>query len=225
MKSAKFYVYLHKRRDTGEVFYVGKGCGSRANCLRGRNLYWNRIYAAHGRSVEIVAYFWLETDALAFEQTLIAEQKALGVALANLTNGGEGECGWHHSEEAKKKMKEAATGRTITAEVRAKLSAALKGREVTEQHRRKLSEANLARFSTPEGRKNASECQIGRTFSPEHRANLSASRKGKSVKPPTAAARLAMSEAQKRRFTRPEEIAKLRLPRGPRAKACEVLSG
>lgn len=43
-----FYTYLHRRNDTGQVFYVGKGKGQRAHDKYKRSAHWKRIVAKHG---------------------------------------------------------------------------------------------------------------------------------------------------------------------------------
>ena len=66
---SRFYVYRHIRADTGEVFYVGKGCFrknrketfERANADHSRNKFWAAIVKrAGGFESEIV--MMLDTD-------------------------------------------------------------------------------------------------------------------------------------------------------------------
>ena len=49
-----FYVYVHKKKTNGEVFYVGKGSGKRAWSAFGRNSMWKRTADKYGWLVEIV---------------------------------------------------------------------------------------------------------------------------------------------------------------------------
>ncbi len=49
-----FYVYLHKKKTTGEVFYVGKGCRDRAWTKTRRNEDWHVVVEECGYFVEIV---------------------------------------------------------------------------------------------------------------------------------------------------------------------------
>lgn len=49
-----FYVYLHKKKTNGEVFYVGKGCGPRAWTKARRSSEWNEVVEKYGYFVEIV---------------------------------------------------------------------------------------------------------------------------------------------------------------------------
>ena len=59
-----FYVYLHTRNDTGEIFYVGKGKKSRASSKRGRNDYWNNIVTkAGGFTSKLIAIKLSELEA------------------------------------------------------------------------------------------------------------------------------------------------------------------
>lgn len=48
-----YYVYLHRKKTTGEVFYVCKGCEMRAWISSGRNEFWKRVVDKHGLVVEI----------------------------------------------------------------------------------------------------------------------------------------------------------------------------
>lgn len=43
-----FYVYVHKKKTNGEVFYVGKGSGKRAWSAFGRNSLWKRTADKYG---------------------------------------------------------------------------------------------------------------------------------------------------------------------------------
>lgn len=111
----RHYVYLHRRNDTGEVFYVGKGssrmrlkriCYERAHLVH-KNPAWQRVVAkAGGFTVEVVAHFITDDDAQAHEKALIAQygRRDLGRGrLVNFTDGGDGHCGIITSEELRHK--------------------------------------------------------------------------------------------------------------------------
>lgn len=80
----KYYTYIHKRGDTGEVFYVGKGTGRRAWWkFHQDNKKWCRITQAHGYSIHIVNRWATELEALHDEMDLQHWYQAQGCDLAN----------------------------------------------------------------------------------------------------------------------------------------------
>lgn len=166
MAKAKFYVYVHRRADTGEAFYVGKGSGSRATSTQGRPKFWKNVKGAHGLAVEIVAMFWDEQPAFDHERALIAECRAAGERLTNCTDGGEGASGAKRTEETKRLLSEANKGKRLgmkaSPETRAKQSAVRKGRKQPPE-----AVARVAAFHT------------GRKRSAETLAKMSAALKGK----------------------------------------------
>lgn len=85
-----YYVYIHTRLDTGEVFYVGKGNGYRAFDKSGRNIWWNRIANKTEWISSIVQDNMSEDDAYLLEMWLIAKFRHNGVKLCNISDGGEG---------------------------------------------------------------------------------------------------------------------------------------
>lgn len=98
------YVYIHRRNDTGEPFYIGKGSGRRAFVSRSRTAHWKRIVAKCGLKVDIVLTDLSEKDALDAEILLISmvgrADKGAG-PLINYTDGGEGTSGRPMSEKAR----------------------------------------------------------------------------------------------------------------------------
>lgn len=75
-----YYVYLHRRGDNNEVFYVGKGKNGRYKSKAGRNNWWTNVVDKCGFSAEIVecglseqAAFDLEVELILFyrERTII----------------------------------------------------------------------------------------------------------------------------------------------------------
>lgn len=98
----KYYVYVHKRNDTGKVFYVGKGTGNRFKNKRGRNAHWERIVEKHGFTAEIIKSGLSSDQAMVEEIALI---KKIGREnLCNKTDGGEGTPGRVVKESTRKKM-------------------------------------------------------------------------------------------------------------------------
>lgn len=161
-----FYVYVHRKATTGEIFYVGKGTGYRAYEF-GRNRHWDNTVKKHGYTVETVETGLQEWYALELEINLIAYhgRKDLGLGkLVNMTDGGDGtsgrklteeakntlrsymmgktiNMGHTHSEATKKKMSESHTGKTISPEHIAKLTASHKSKPLSDEHKRRISES------------------------------------------------------------------------------------
>lgn len=98
----KFCVYLHKRPD-GSVFYIGKGTYYRAHDFsqRRRTLHHRNVTAKHGIANIVVEVQWCESEESAFglERELIAKHRLAGMALVNLTDGGEGASGRRFTPE------------------------------------------------------------------------------------------------------------------------------
>ena len=85
-----YYTYLHRRRDTNAVFYIGKGSGQRAWSNTGRNQWWQRICLKHGFDTEVLAHWPTESEAFDHERLLISCFQDLGCELVNQTSGGDG---------------------------------------------------------------------------------------------------------------------------------------
>ena len=69
----KYYVYEHIRKDTDQVFYVGKGQGNRAFDKNNRSPEWNKIVSEIEYKIKIVQDNMEEKDAYALENQLIFE--------------------------------------------------------------------------------------------------------------------------------------------------------
>lgn len=162
-----FYTYIHMRNDTGAVFYVGKGQGARAQSA-GRSKHWHNIVKKHGHTVSVIEHFDDEADAFAHERYLIASFRALGVALCNFTDGGEGSSGWVPSAETRAQMSSSHKGHVHSAEHRAKIGAAANG------HTNFLGHTH-----TIEAKAKMSTAHKGVPKSSAHRAKISTANKGK----------------------------------------------
>ena len=100
-----YLVYQHRKADTNEIFYVGKGKKRRSTQLYGRNQYWYRTVNKHGFYAEILVKDIDEEFALLIEKEAIDVYKKRGIKLVNITDGGEGSSGYKHTEEHKVKLK------------------------------------------------------------------------------------------------------------------------
>lgn len=112
----KYYVYGHYKKTTGEIFYVGKGCGYRAwrGDMKGRprNGLWRRIADKHGYRVEILKDELDESSAFELERELIALHGRRDLktgTLANMTDGGEGVSGHKYTPTTERLAKNAAS--------------------------------------------------------------------------------------------------------------------
>lgn len=88
-------VYQHRRKDTGEIFYIGIGeTRSRAYDKTGRNDIWKRIAQETEYTVEIIKNNISREEAKNIERTLISElgriDKKTGI-LSNKSKGGGGD--------------------------------------------------------------------------------------------------------------------------------------
>ena len=121
-------VYFHRRKDTGEVFYVGYGSIKRPTAKDGRSEFWWNIVNKIGYDVEIVHTDLTWEEACKLEIKYIKEfgRRDLGLGnLVNMTDGGDGltnitkktrtklskaltgisnAAGYTHTEEARKVM-------------------------------------------------------------------------------------------------------------------------
>jgi hypothetical protein len=125
-----YYVYIHRRKDNNEVFYVGKGKGKRAYSTSGRNKYWRNVYNKAGRTVEIVEKELSEASAFLLEIELIKFYRECNTTLTNITDGGEGCSGVFPNEETRAKLSFAAFTRIRprhTQETKEKMSKTRKG--------------------------------------------------------------------------------------------------
>lgn len=84
----RFCVYAHIRKDTNEIFYIGKGNSARPNQKNSRNKYWHNIVNKHGYIVVILIKNLTDDESYNYEQWIIS---MLGNEnLCNLSGGGRG---------------------------------------------------------------------------------------------------------------------------------------
>jgi len=175
-----FYVYEHIRLDTMKPFYVGKGSGTRAYRKDGRNQYWHNVVNKHGYIVNIVAENLDEEMAFLAEIEKIDQLRRIGIALTNMTDGGEGTSGYVFKTEVISRRTASRANLICSEETRKKMSESHKGRE-SPMHGKKHSSETLSKMvaslvaSYADGTraKKISEALKGRVFSEEHKEKLS----------------------------------------------------
>jgi len=118
----EYYVYVHRKKTDGTIFYVGKGCGKRA-WSKARSVHWKRVVQKHGFTVEIIHSGLQEWYAFELEKEMILRIGRLNDKTGPLVNHSEGGCGGYNSS---------------SKEVSTKISEALKNRSKTNEHRENL---------------------------------------------------------------------------------------
>ena len=140
-KKNKYYVYLYRRKDNNDVFYVGKGCGNRCKNINDHNQYCQNISNKYGFIIEKIKENISEEEALQLEKDTISyyiNDLGYSIALENKRNrnsehflcnhtlGGEGNYGCRRmSDEEREKRRQNLLGDKNIAkrpEVREKLS-------------------------------------------------------------------------------------------------------
>lgn len=137
------YVYLHRRKSDGSIFYVGAGKGSRCRAKCGRSKFWLATVTKHGLVIELLKTGMTFDESRAFEIETIKRLREEGERLCNMTDGGEGLNGLKHRQDTKAKISAnnigKNSGKTHTAEARKKMSAARTGGKRSDETKAKMS--------------------------------------------------------------------------------------
>lgn len=166
----KFYTYLHRKADTGEIFYVGKGKDMRFCSANKRNKHWQNVVHKHGFIAQIILNNLTEKSAFESERSLIALFKLTGKKLVNKTDGGEGPSGMKHTDETKAKWSLAKLGKkrgNYSSDHKRKISESLKGRLVSEETKLKISQATKIAMQFPEVKQKMIDAKLGK-HRPKH---------------------------------------------------------
>ena len=90
-------------------------------------------------------------EANLLEVSLIRKYKELGICY-NITDGGEGACGYKHTEESKKKISSRSKGKKIPEYIKILVSERFKGVALTEEHKLKISIALRGKSKSEEAK-------------------------------------------------------------------------
>lgn len=188
MEENKFYVYIWYYKDTGEVFYVGKGCGNRYKQLsQSRNSYFKNIISSEKENVAVRFYkeHLLEQDAFNIEKELIHFYWQKNECKANFHEGGcGGNTGNYDNPERSRKISEAAKkrigplngmyGKHQSEETKKKLSEInlAKHKVLSPEHKQALIKANTGRVKTEEEKEKLREANLGKKMSPESKQKM-----------------------------------------------------
>ena len=122
----EFYVYMYRRSDTNDVFYIGKGKGYRAEMINGHNDHCIKIANKYGFSIDYVKKDISEQEAFDLERELIHKyvndygysieiegmrDRSNPHNLCNHTMGGEGNAGFKWDDEHKELFRQQTTAR------------------------------------------------------------------------------------------------------------------
>ena len=164
-------VYQHRRKDTNEIFYVGRGkTHKRAFSKADRNNHWHNIVNKVGYAVEIIFenVSWEESALLEKELIKSIGRKNSGNGtLVNLTDGGEGISNFIFSSDSKKKIQLALIGN--------KNGSGNKGQKRSGHSKetiKKIGDANRGKIHTQESKSNMSKAHIGNTHSKETKEKM-----------------------------------------------------
>jgi hypothetical protein len=157
-----YYIYQHRRNDTGEIFYVGKGKQKRCFETTNRNPHWQNITNKTDYSIELLYENLTEDVANLVEIGLITKYKHEGVNLCNITIGGEGSSGHKHSIQSRKVMSEKKLGKKLT-----------------DEHKQKIGQSQIGKVITEEQKKKISQTLKGRKLSEEHKRAIRLGMKAK----------------------------------------------
>jgi hypothetical protein len=181
------YVYRHIRLDKNEPFYIGIGSDidyKRAFSKHSRNKYWNRIVNVSEYEVEIIMDDLSKDEAKQKEIEFIAlygKKINKNGSLTNISDGGDGNAGGKHTEEAKRKIAEANKLKdyssfdrsfTKTKEYKEKISLINKGRKMPDSMRQKTSERMKNRIMTEDQKQKLRELRLGTKMSEETRLKM-----------------------------------------------------
>ena len=150
----RLYGHMHSTRATGHKTPVHS---------------WMKSVLTHNNEVQIIVVEDSLTESQAFDREIfyIRHYRQLGHRLTNLTDGGEGPSGHKHTEEARRKIAAAGTGRLHTEESKQQIRKSLAGKEVSPATRQKIGTANTGNRHTEEARKKISAASTARMESAE----------------------------------------------------------
>ena len=112
---SNYCVYAHLKKNTDEVFYIGKGIPSRPAEIKGRSDFWEHVYSKHGRDIKLLHTGLADNTAKALEIFWIAVYGRRNIntgCLVNLTNGGDGMSGYKPTPESIEKTRISNLGNT-----------------------------------------------------------------------------------------------------------------
>jgi hypothetical protein len=157
-------VYQHKRKDTGEVFYVGIGKEESRAYEYGRNHLWQEVVDETEYDIEITHRDIIYEEACSIEKYLIAfwGRKNLRLGpLTNLTDGGDTTEGYKHTQDSKKKISNSLIGFRHSKQSIEKIADSHRDVPLSIYHRYRISIGNLNKPKSKEHRKSLALSKLG----------------------------------------------------------------
>jgi hypothetical protein len=181
------YIYRHIRLDKNEPFYIGIGTDSkyqRAYSKQSRNIFWNRVVSKTDYEVEILLDNLTKDEAKIKEIEFIAlygkKIDKTGI-LTNISDGGDGNSGSKHTEEAKLKIGLSNKFKDYskfdrsymqTKEYKDKVSKINKGRKMPDSMREKTSERMKNRIVSAKEKDRLRTLMLGKKMSDETKEKM-----------------------------------------------------
>lgn len=168
-------VYIHKRKDNNQIFYVGIGKSERrVNSKDSRNSHWKGIVSKYGYTSEITHNNICWEEALSIEKYLISFYGRYDLGLGNLVNKTDGGEGLENlSKESLEIIRSKNIGRKHTDQTKLKLKSYIR----TEEHRKKMSDAKIGRKLSDEAKEKVRIFQSNKIVSDKTKKKLSEARK------------------------------------------------
>ena len=141
-----YYVYVHRKATTGEVFYIGKGHGKRAFSKANRSSFWKNVVSKHGYVVEFLEKDLQEWYAFELEKSMIDfyGRKDLGYGcLVNLTDGGDGAAGHIWTDDMRVWRSNETKSQWQCEALREKFQTAMRGKKLSPEHAEKSRQVLL----------------------------------------------------------------------------------
>lgn len=179
------YVYLHRRLDTNDVFYIGIGSSlkfRRAFDSSNRNKFWKNIVRKTNYIIGVIYKNITYEQACKYEINLIAMygKRDLGLGnLVNMTDGGQGTTRIKVTEETKIKSKKYKVGKVLSEETKEKIRQKALGRKWTKERKIKFSEYRKKVCLSSEYKLQRKLKMTGKKHSEETKVKMSKSHKGK----------------------------------------------
>ena len=186
-------VYLHRRNDNKEVFYVGIGKDQkRAHAKDGRNNHWHNVVKVAGYEIEITHKDIIWEEACSIEKYLIAFYGRYDLKTGNLVNktdGGDGAFGVIVSQELREKFSKIRKGQKRSEEAKANIRNAKLGNKNpffgikhSEEYKAKMSETLKRIKGTPENKAKVSEFHKGKVLSESHKQKIALTKQQNKLK-------------------------------------------